>query len=232
MTAPSSKKLARALDKAGYAALAERARGDEFHDFLSASATPVLDLYRAVSDMPQSPARDAILARIRNGDFDATMEESEAWAHSEEGRATMERMVGEMVSQPIEGHDAPTPHRDLAMKYLARVVEAVLPGEGFCLLSFDFGPDARSDYISNASREQMAAAMLEHALNMSGRMEFEDRCNMLQAVGDGVFKHDRMCAVLVDGASDMSSIISNQPRSITASVFEQAGHAVTRRGAH
>lgn len=232
MTAESSEKLAKALDKAGYTELAAEARTDAFHDFLGKSGTPVLDLYNRLMSQPQTPARDALLARIKNGDFDATAEESDAWAKSDEGLALMRDMVGDMVGQPVDGTDAPTDTRDMPMKYLARQIEATLPGQGFCLLVFEFGEGdgKRSDYISNAHRTDMVAAMFEHAMNMGTRMTFEERCNMLQSIGDGVFGKEAFVAVIARKVSAETSVISNQPRPVTAALLGQAAQAVAKEG--
>ena len=57
------------------------------------------------------------------------------------------------------------PHLKDPMRQLAEHMKDVLPeGTGFCLLTFDMGKpnkNSRMNYISNGTRETMAAAMLE-----------------------------------------------------------------------
>lgn len=77
--------LAGELEKAGLAHMAEKARNGWYHDFLSPLATPCLQL---AQDLFDAGTPEALLIRSRhlNGEFDATNDESEAWAKSEEGQ--------------------------------------------------------------------------------------------------------------------------------------------------
>jgi len=48
------------------------------------------------------------------------------------------------------------------MQETAGLIGSVLPpGTGFVLLAFDFGPNGRLEYVSNAKREDVVKAMIE-----------------------------------------------------------------------
>jgi elongation factor P--beta-lysine ligase len=91
MTAPSSERLAKALEGAGLHDLAARARADEFHDYLSPHALPSIELDRAL--VAAGEAATIIRAAHHNGEWDATTEESEAWARSTEGKRTFDELL-------------------------------------------------------------------------------------------------------------------------------------------
>jgi hypothetical protein len=100
MTAPSSQKLADALRAAGVEELAKRAELDEFHDFLSPHDLPSITLNIELvailkSEIPQEMALAItnIRAQHLDGEFDATTEESDAWANSPEGQATFAKLL-------------------------------------------------------------------------------------------------------------------------------------------
>ena len=94
VTEPSSQRLVSALEGANLYALAERAKRDEFHDFNSPHAMPqhvlVEELHKA-----GGLRADHIAARVRAGDFDAGLAESEKWAQSSEGKAAFRSVLGE-----------------------------------------------------------------------------------------------------------------------------------------
>jgi len=104
MTARTSQKLADALKAAGFDALATRAEQDEFHDFLSPHAMPEMLLVQILHDQyviakGRGHDREAIAAmnirqRLINGEFDASMEESDEWANSPEGQAALNELIG------------------------------------------------------------------------------------------------------------------------------------------
>lgn len=86
----TTEKLALALEEAGAPqAMVDAARGGRYDDFLSESATPIHDL---VWDADLHGLH-GIADRAKNGDFDATAEESDAWANSAEGQATFARLM-------------------------------------------------------------------------------------------------------------------------------------------
>ena len=102
MTAPSSKKLALAFDTAGFEDLARRAELDEFHDFKSPHDLPSMVLDTELMNIILSPSYSqvwkdkakAIRSRHHNGEFDATLKESDEWAGSAEGERVFRSLVG------------------------------------------------------------------------------------------------------------------------------------------
>lgn len=87
--------LAAALREAGLGKMADKAAAGYYHDFLSPLATPCLQLeadLRAVG----TPAAMALRARHLNGEFDASMEESDAWADSPDGQAAINSLAPDM----------------------------------------------------------------------------------------------------------------------------------------
>lgn len=78
--------LARELRKADLPEMAVKAEAGWYHDFLSPLATPCLQL---AADLQEAgtPAALALRARHLEGEFDATIEESDEWAESAEGQA-------------------------------------------------------------------------------------------------------------------------------------------------
>jgi hypothetical protein len=87
--------LAEALRKAGLEDMAALAAEGHYHDYISTLTFPgltLLDDLTKAAEQAGGAQRDVILAlfgRIKDGDFDATDEESVDWANSEEGRETM-----------------------------------------------------------------------------------------------------------------------------------------------
>lgn len=91
----STEKLVAALEEAGApAALVERARRNEFHDFKSESPTPISDLVNACREAGLQGGLRNVVARAIGGEFDATKEESDEWARSPEGQDTFGRLIG------------------------------------------------------------------------------------------------------------------------------------------
>lgn len=87
-------RLAAELRKIGLRNMARLAEAGRYDDFLSESATPLLDLIQTLGVIPNNPDAWALRTRVMNGEFDATPEESEAWAASPEGQETMRRLMG------------------------------------------------------------------------------------------------------------------------------------------
>lgn len=101
MTAKTSEILALELDKLGLDQLAANARNDEYHDYLSPHAMPSLMLEADLriaredcEDTERAAAIEAIRQRHLSGDFDASAEESDEWAASEDGQATFAEFLG------------------------------------------------------------------------------------------------------------------------------------------
>ncbi len=65
--------------------LLAEAQADAFHEYKSQSATPIIDLVRRCELCGLSE----IAQLARNGAFDATQQEADEWAASEEGQATL-----------------------------------------------------------------------------------------------------------------------------------------------
>jgi hypothetical protein len=85
-------KLAEALRAAGLNGMADKAATGYYHDYLSPLDAPCvklaeeLNLFARAPSNPRRAEAQALLERHLNGDFDASPEESEAWANSPEGR--------------------------------------------------------------------------------------------------------------------------------------------------
>jgi acetyl-CoA acetyltransferase len=85
--------LAQELRAAGLNEMADKAAQGYYHDFLSPLVAPELQL---LSDLHAAgtPAAMALHARHMNGEFDASKEESDEWAASEDGQAAFNELVG------------------------------------------------------------------------------------------------------------------------------------------
>jgi hypothetical protein len=84
--------LATELEKIGLTQMAERARQGYYHDFLSPLAMPELQLATDLAEAG-TPEAMALRRRVINGDFDASKEESDAWAESPEGQAAFDLLT-------------------------------------------------------------------------------------------------------------------------------------------
>lgn len=103
MTAKTSQHLADTLRAAGFEELAKRAEQDEFHDFLSPHDFPELLLDKELVEIIKEAditgahrvkaAAMNIRARHHEGEFDASLKESDEWAESPEGRDTFEQLA-------------------------------------------------------------------------------------------------------------------------------------------
>ena len=93
MSIPSKEKLAQALEAVGDTALdpmIRRAREGYYSDFESPLDFPCIILVRDLLAFGQNRLAD----QAQNGEFDATREESDAWAASPEGQATFRDLLG------------------------------------------------------------------------------------------------------------------------------------------
>lgn len=89
---PTTELLARAMEFHGApipAEMIKRARDGYYDDFKSSLGFPLTQL---VKDLRAHGAED-LAQRVVKGEFDATKEESEAWARSEEGQATFREFI-------------------------------------------------------------------------------------------------------------------------------------------
>lgn len=85
--------LAKALTEAGLDEMAAKAATGYYHDYLSPLDLPELQLDADLT-AAGTPAAMAVRERHRDGEFDASMEESDAWAMSEEGQNTLGMLLG------------------------------------------------------------------------------------------------------------------------------------------
>jgi hypothetical protein len=84
--------LAQELRKAGLQDMAAKAATGYYHDYLSPLDLPnfQLDADLVAAGTPQAMA---LRARFHDGEFDASMEESEQWANSKEGQAALQSLI-------------------------------------------------------------------------------------------------------------------------------------------
>lgn len=99
MTLPASveRLLAALAAENAPASMVKAARAGAYHDFLSDSATPIHDLMIAA----HAAGLHGLAYRARAGEFDAPMDEAEAWAQSQTG--TMAKIIASMRSPRGEG---------------------------------------------------------------------------------------------------------------------------------
>lgn len=84
--------LAGELRKAGLNEMAERAAAGYYHDYLSPLAFPELQLDADLLEAG-TPEALALRARHHDGEFDASVEESDDWMESPEGQATIANLM-------------------------------------------------------------------------------------------------------------------------------------------
>jgi hypothetical protein len=84
-------RLADTLRQAELPELAERAAAGEFDDFQSVHPFPQIMLAGLLVDAGTDQAL-ALRARLLDGEFDATDEEADAWAESDEGQETFREL--------------------------------------------------------------------------------------------------------------------------------------------
>ena len=91
--------LADALQAVELTEMAAKARTGYYHDFLSPLDLPEMMLINDLSvaatttHRHQQEAIMALRSRVIDGDFDASVEESEAWADSQEGQDTFRSLL-------------------------------------------------------------------------------------------------------------------------------------------
>lgn len=79
------------LEKAGLPEMAAKAKTGYYHDFMSPLATPCLQLAADLAKVGTTAAL-ALRKRHMNGEFDATKEESRAWAHGPDGQSAFRQL--------------------------------------------------------------------------------------------------------------------------------------------
>jgi hypothetical protein len=98
-------RLARAMAEAGVPGVAIRdARLGYYDEYMGPLPFPISTL---VADLEKNGFPE-LAARARAGEFNATKQESDAWAASEEGRATFAEFVGSALTGAKRAEDKPT----------------------------------------------------------------------------------------------------------------------------
>jgi hypothetical protein len=85
-------KLAQALTEAGLHEMAAMAAMGYYHDFLSPLDLPGIQL-DADLQVAGTPEARALQLRHYDGEFDASIEESDEWAKSADGQETFRRLI-------------------------------------------------------------------------------------------------------------------------------------------
>jgi hypothetical protein len=103
---PTHQYLARVLEEVGLHSMAERARLCHFDDyFCPPEVDDGLNMHRLISELKEHQKNPATKANDRQrinvmvhhviaGEFDGTKEESDIWANSKDGQATMRELLG------------------------------------------------------------------------------------------------------------------------------------------
>ena len=79
-------RLAKRLNDAGLNEMAEKAKSAYYHDYLSPLAAPSIQLLNDLKRQTQTDKVRSLITGHLNGEFDASTEESDNWAKSEEGK--------------------------------------------------------------------------------------------------------------------------------------------------
>ena len=90
--------LASALRSIGCEEMALKAEVGYYDDFLSPLAMPITALLRDLDRLRTDEAM-ALRRRVMNGEFDATPEESEAWAKSPDGQQVLGKLFGDFTER-------------------------------------------------------------------------------------------------------------------------------------
>jgi len=156
-----------------YEALAKRALTGEFDDYSEAHVCPITQLHALLTAWGFTK----FAQRVADGEFDATKEESDAWAASPEGQATMgllHRAPERLGDGPIE------PEYETTMKEVARLIDMMFNGGnvgedkkiGFILQVFPLNNhEGRCNYMSNAKREDVVIMLKEQLRRFEGQAE-------------------------------------------------------------
>jgi hypothetical protein len=93
---PSTEILVADLRAAGLTDLARRAETGEFHDFQSDHAFPMMTLMKELEAAARPTNHRQVKQlqqNVRDGKYDATKEESDAWAASPEGQDAFSKLA-------------------------------------------------------------------------------------------------------------------------------------------
>jgi hypothetical protein len=184
--------LAAELRKAGLNSMADKAASGYYHDYLSPLDTPCIQLAHDLRTFANAPSLSeprrlevqTLLARHLNGEFDASEEEGEAWAASEEGKGVFAQLTPDRPPHTLG--DAPIEEAYHAqMNAVAAGLDQIFNGDakapdkkvGFVLLVFPYGPDeGRTNFISNgANREDIVVLFKEMIARFEGQPEMSGR---------------------------------------------------------
>lgn len=105
MNESTRQRLARALQEGGWHDLADRAKTGEFDDYSDAHVCPITAIHDLLKGRQPLDKSEALRGRLRNGEFDATREESDEW-WEKKGRK-MAKDAGLPLDQ-FERKDKPT----------------------------------------------------------------------------------------------------------------------------
>lgn len=165
---------------AKYEAFAKRAETGEFDDYADTYVCPITQLNNEL----MAAGFTKFAARVRDGEFDATKEESDEWARSPSGQAALKQLSPEMriamfgqddvIPDPHPLGDAPieASYRE-QMTAIAQSLDEIFNGQisstgrktGFILLVFPFGEtEGRCNYISNGANRKDVVTMLKEQI--------------------------------------------------------------------
>ena len=170
-----------------YEHFAVRALTGEFDDFADTYDCPITQLHNELI----AAGFTKFAARVRDGEFDATKEESEAWANSPEGRAAMENLASDTAFPPTPTlGDGPVQEEYVnPMNVMAGIIDEFFNGPpntpdklrvskkvGFVLLVFPFDDvTGRCNYISNANRDDVVTMLKEQIKYFEGQAQVKGR---------------------------------------------------------
>lgn len=154
---------------AKYEAFAKRAETGEFDDYADTHVYPITQLNNEL--MAEGFTKFA--ARVRDGEFDATKEESDAWAASPSGHAALKMLSGDRPAMQELG-DGPVENEYRAkMTAIVQSLDEIFNGPargqarqtGFILLVFPYGEkEGRCNYMSNGANRDDVKVMLREQL--------------------------------------------------------------------
>jgi len=166
-----------------YEAFAVRAATGEFDDYSDSYACPITQLYNELIEAGFTK----FAARVAEGEFDATKEESDEWANSAAGKLAFDLLRngprGGPVPPPPDGGlgDAPIEkeYQDI-MRDVGHFIDDLFNGDakgdakktGFILMVFPLNDhNGRCNYISNGNREDVVTLLKGQLARFQGQPE-------------------------------------------------------------
>lgn len=161
-------KLAQALREAGLVGMAEKAATGYYHDYLSPLDLPCQQLAHDLTTFANAPSLSeprrmevrTLLARHMNGEFDASKEESDAWAASQEGQETFAALM------PSSKPPAPPPGK-------VQIGRLAMREEGTLWNAYYAAPDSMKDAALLGS---MLLKLTENPVRKRQFLEFMREC--------------------------------------------------------